>query len=277
MAVVMFVGGGTSDEPMKTNDACERAFMMDLDVTCNDTFTSGRNAYDQSNKYAFATFRHGGNRYFATYIRTFSDGWAMFEVQHDLWKACRTNDYIRLELVALGIGQSAMDFLIYSDEEKRPKPATSKPKSEEKPAEPEKSTFKASATTEKFEKKKEKTPPITFPSKQTASATGYEAPAATAYGYGAQAATPSYDAQAAAAFVMLLGALTLTFVDTRTPTEGSDDRGRASDAGKNAAADTAPSSTPQVPPKPAPTPVVPSPATVARPTAPPGSRNSLHA
>ncbi|KAL3249106.1 hypothetical protein MRX96_056176 [Rhipicephalus microplus] len=115
MAVVVFVGDGESDEPMKTNDACERAFMMDLDVTCNDTLTGRQNTYDQTNKYAFATFRHGGHRYFATYeseesladklsmyLRTYSDGWAMFEVQRDLWKACRTNDYIRLELVALG-------------------------------------------------------------------------------------------------------------------------------------------------------------------------------
>ncbi|KAH8023914.1 hypothetical protein HPB51_019151 [Rhipicephalus microplus] len=123
MAVVVFVGDGESDEPMKTNDACERAFMMDLDVTCNDTLTGRQNNYDQTNKYAFATFHYGGHRYFATYeseesladklsmyLRTYSDGWAMFEVQRDLWKACRTNDYIRLELVALGARYNGSSF-----------------------------------------------------------------------------------------------------------------------------------------------------------------------
>ncbi|KAL3249114.1 hypothetical protein MRX96_056174 [Rhipicephalus microplus] len=123
MAVVVFVGDGESDEPMKTNDACERAFMMDLDVTCNDTLTGRQNNYDQTNKYAFATFHYGGHRYFATYeseesladklnmyLRTYSDGWAMFEVQRDLWKTCRTNDYIRLELVALGARYNGSSF-----------------------------------------------------------------------------------------------------------------------------------------------------------------------
>ncbi|XP_075747977.1 uncharacterized protein LOC142813899 [Rhipicephalus microplus] len=48
--------------------------------------------------------------FLSMYLRTYSDGWAMFEVQRDLWKACRTNDYIRLELVALGARYNGSSF-----------------------------------------------------------------------------------------------------------------------------------------------------------------------
>lgn len=114
MAVMMFVGAAESGAPKMTYDLCERAFMVDYDVTCNATVTSGRKTYDHVNKYAYVTFRDGGRNYFAAYeseesltaklsryVRTFSDGWAMFEVQRDVWKSCLANDYIRLELIAI--------------------------------------------------------------------------------------------------------------------------------------------------------------------------------
>ncbi|XP_054927133.2 uncharacterized protein [Dermacentor andersoni] len=114
MAVMVFVGAAKPDAPMKPYDLCERSFMTDYEDTCNATLTNGRKIYDHRNKYAYVTFRNGGHRYFAAYesdeslteklgryVQTFSDGWAIFEVQRDVWKSCLENDYIRLELIAV--------------------------------------------------------------------------------------------------------------------------------------------------------------------------------
>ncbi|KAK8758997.1 hypothetical protein V5799_003381 [Amblyomma americanum] len=112
MGVMIFVGAEGSGKPTRQYEDCERAVMVDYDALCNTTVGSGPPSHDQYDQYAFKAWQHDNRSYWASYeteqsltlkldryIANISDGWAIFEVQRDVGKACSLSDNIRVELI----------------------------------------------------------------------------------------------------------------------------------------------------------------------------------
>ncbi|XP_077484784.1 uncharacterized protein LOC144094747 [Amblyomma americanum] len=109
LGVAMFVGEEGGSEPTQPYQSCERTLLVDYDVLCNTTVSSGDPNYHRLDGYAYKTWVHGNRSYWASfeteqsltvklqrYITNVSDGWALFEVQHDVGKACGLNDNSRV-------------------------------------------------------------------------------------------------------------------------------------------------------------------------------------
>ncbi|XP_077484746.1 uncharacterized protein LOC144094702 [Amblyomma americanum] len=113
LGVMVYAGALHSAEPSSAHKACEKAYMVDSDFTCRRNGSHTKEIYDENGMYAYYAYQSDGRPYFVTletskslqdkmdlYIADVSDGWALFEVQRDVWKPCgRGKDYVRLEAI----------------------------------------------------------------------------------------------------------------------------------------------------------------------------------
>lgn len=110
LGVMVYVGKGGSDRPSAADQDCEYSYMVDSDFTCTSDIFSALESYNQVDMYAYATYRNGRRR-FVSYetVKSLQDkmdayqdssaGWAFFDAQRDVWKACNKADYLRLAAV----------------------------------------------------------------------------------------------------------------------------------------------------------------------------------
>ncbi|XP_077485156.1 uncharacterized protein LOC144095248 [Amblyomma americanum] len=113
LGVALFVGEVGSGKPRTFLDKCDRAVMADYGILCNSAGSYNFPTSDHREEFGYTSWVDNYNRtYWASYetersltlklerhARNSSDGWVVFEVQHDVSKACNVNNYLRLELI----------------------------------------------------------------------------------------------------------------------------------------------------------------------------------
>lgn len=112
MGVATFVGANQSSTPTAPFQQCDHAVMADYDTLCNSSGFYLHTPQLSPEEFAYAAWLESGIYYWASYeveatlspkldryAKKVSEGWAIFEFQRDVWTACNSNSYRRLELI----------------------------------------------------------------------------------------------------------------------------------------------------------------------------------
>ncbi|KAL3229443.1 hypothetical protein MRX96_048540 [Rhipicephalus microplus] len=108
---MVYVGKEGSDRPITTEQECDYSYMADGESTCTFNTATMLESYNQADMYAYATYQGSKRRFFLTYetvqslqdkmnaYQDYSNGWALFETQRDMWKVCKQDNYFRLAAI----------------------------------------------------------------------------------------------------------------------------------------------------------------------------------
>nr|XP_054928018.1 uncharacterized protein LOC129385410 [Dermacentor andersoni] len=108
LGVMVYVGKPGASTPTAADQECEYSYMVDSDLPCRSDISPRLESYNRAEQYAYAAYVDGTRRFYITYetVQSLQDkmdtyanvstGWALFEAQRDVWKACRQDDYLRL-------------------------------------------------------------------------------------------------------------------------------------------------------------------------------------
>ncbi|XP_070378574.1 uncharacterized protein [Dermacentor albipictus] len=111
LGVMVYVGKPGAKTPTAADQECEYSYMVDSDFPCRSNISTRLQSYNSAEQYAYEAYTDGKRRFYLTYetVQSLQDkmdtyanvstGWALFEAQRDVWKACGQDDYLRLSAI----------------------------------------------------------------------------------------------------------------------------------------------------------------------------------